>query len=103
MKPIARNDLCITMICDTYASCMTTRIRALGDSLGHPTSWLNCNKIDRCRSLLHDKDSSAFLRSDSDQRHLVIAVKSESVIGFAGIRRGVAKCAILVAVPAWQF
>src|ERR1035441_6544359 len=30
----------------------------------HPTPWLNSKKIGGCRSLLHDKNSSASLRSD---------------------------------------
>jgi len=35
----------------------------------HPTPRLNHKKIDGCRSLLHDKNSPASLRSDGDRHH----------------------------------
>ena len=35
----------------------------------HPTPRLNQKKVDGCRSLLHDKNSPASLRSDGDRHH----------------------------------
>ena len=54
----------------------------------HPTPGLKSNWIDGCRSLEDDETCPASLRSDGDRLHpgTVIAIRSESLIGFAGIR-----------------
>ncbi len=53
-----------------------------------PTPRLSHKKVDGCRSLQHDRDkpSVASLRRRSASLGIVIAINSELLIGFAGIR-----------------